>query len=188
MGPVKSRSHLWIWVPVALNALLYLTWRDWSLWCFRWVEWAGASGPVRAWRGFAGELGTPPEFVRFSLASGLWLLGVGCALLWIWGPTRRGFGLLGALLLGCWATEAAQAAGLMVGTADWSDVLAYGAGAAIAALRFGRRARPANAPHTAHATGATTHRLLATPHLASLALLGGALLLATGAVPGTLWP
>lgn len=181
MGPVKSRSHLWIWVPVALNALLYLTWRDWSLWCFRWVEWAGASGPVRAWRGFAGELGTPPEFVRFSLASGLWLLGVGCALLWIWGPTRRGFGLLGALLLGCWATEAAQAAGLLVGTADWSDVLAYGAGAAVAVLRCG--------PRRAAEEGARPHRrLLASPNVASLAFVGGALLLATGAVPGTLWP
>jgi len=179
---VKSRSHLWIWAPVALNALLYLTYRDWNLWCFRWVEWLGASAPVRAWRGFAGEFGTPPEFVRYSLASGLWLLGVGCALLWIWGPTRRGFGLLGALLLGCWATEAAQAAGLMVGTADWSDVFAYAAGAVGAALRFGRpdRARGRND----QAAGGR----IAAPHLASLAFVGGALLLATGAVPGTLWP
>lgn len=171
---MKSRHQLRIWIPLALNALCYLSWRDWSLWCFRWVELGHVEGPIRAWRGFIGAFGTPPEFVRFSLASGLWLFGVANALLWIWSGSARRHGqllVLGLLAL-CWSTEAAQALGLMVGTADWSDVIAYGLGAGSAlAIAEGQRER-------AHFS----------PRLLSCAYVGGSLLLATGAVPGTLWP
>jgi hypothetical protein len=176
----------WVALPLAGNALLYLAYRDWSLWCFRWVEWGGTTEPVRRLRTIAASLGDPGEFVRFSLASGLWILGVTSFLLLVWRPLgapaesqradRKGrpelFGWILLILLLCIGSEAAQATGVIPGTADWSDVLAYTAGCTLALLRFGRadvslRAWP-RTPLQAHA--------------ASLAVVGCALLLATGAI------
>lgn len=171
----------WVALPIAGNALLYLTYRDWSLWCFRWVEWGGTTGLVKSLRSAAASLGDPGEFVRFSLASGLWILGVTSFLLLVWRPlgkpadASRGtqlYGWIFAILLLCIGSEAAQATGVIPGTADWGDVLAYVAGTSIACLRFGR----------------TDFSLRAWPttslqaHLASVLVVGGALLLATGAI------
>ena len=191
---MNSRRLLLIWVPLALNALLYLTWRDWSLWCFRWVEWGQATEVVRAWRGFAGNLGTPPEFVRFSLASGLWIFGVSNALLSIWrraprpGQRRLGQTLCLALLAGCIATEAAQAQNWMVSTADWNDVLAYVGGVGLAffiAERAWGTQRVLATPDSERRPASRWDRLMRTsPHVLSTLIVGSALLLATGAYPG----
>lgn len=191
---MNSRRLLLIWVPLALNALLYLTWRHWSLWCFRWVEWGHSTEVVQAWRGFAHSLGTPPEFVRFSLASGLWIFGVCNALLSIWSrapsPSQRrlGQGLCIALLVGCLATEAAQSQDWMVGTADWNDVLAYVTGAGLAFLIADRAwgTQPAPSAAGVERLAATRWDRLArtSPHVLSTLIVGSALLLATGAYPG----
>lgn len=183
-----SRRLFWIWIPLALNAVLYLTWRDWSLWCFRWVEWGQAEGVVRAWRSLVGGLGTPPDFVRFSLASGLWIFGVANALLWIFGAAGRGprgRALVLGLWLACVATEGAQALGWLIGTADWSDVLAYSAGVTGAFVLAAFHALGGRSSFEAQLWERFGGRA---PALHSALYVGGALLLATGAAPGTIWP
>lgn len=166
----------WVALPITGNALLYLAYRDWSLWCFRWVEWGGATGAVKGLRYLAAQAGDPGNFVRYSLASGLWILGVTSFLLLVWrplkAPRRELVGWIFLILLLCIGSEAAQATGAIPGTADWSDVLAYALGTAVAILRFGR------ADVSLRAWPTTSLQA----HLASLALVGGALLLATGAI------
>lgn len=173
----------WVALPLAGNALLYLAYRDWSLWCFRWVEWGHATGPVRALRRAAAQAGDPGEFVRFSLASGLWILGVTSFLSLVW----RHFPAVGSRRLVLWSawiltlclgSELAQAQHWIPGTADWSDVLAYSLGTSVGLLRFGwtsKQMRPEPRP---------VAPVWSEPraHLASLLLVGGALLLATGAI------
>lgn len=174
----------WVALPLSGNALLYLAYRDWSLWCFRWVESSGGLGAVKLLRRAATEAGDPGEFVRFSLASGLWIFGVTSFLYLVWRPLEKKTnnplkspksmlsGWVFGIVFLCIASEAAQAVHAIPGTADWSDVLAYLTGSALAYLRFGRadfslRAWPVT-PRQAHA--------------ASMALVSAALLLATGAI------
>lgn len=173
----------WVLLPLGANALLYLAYRDWSLWCFRWVEWGHASGPVRALRAAAARAGDPGEFVRFSLASGLWILGVTSFLGLVWrrfpevGRRRLGLWIAWVLCL-CLGSELFQSQHWIPGTADWNDVLAYSLGCALGYLRFGwtrwqpKSWRSPAAPEWSEPRG----------HLASLLLVGGALLLATGAI------
>ena len=179
----RRQLATWVALPLTGNALLYLAYRDWSLWCFRWVEWTGGTAAVAQLRQAAAAAGDPGEFVRFSLASGLWILGVTSFLLLVWrplgakderqGPSRPELtGWILAILAVCIGSEAAQAAGVIPGTADWSDVLAYTMGVALAILRFGR------ADFSLRAWPATPRQA----HTASLTLVSCALLLATGAI------
>jgi len=171
--PWLHRLHLaaWTGLPLAANALCYLTWRDESLWCFRWVEALGAEAPVAALRQAAAGLGDPGEFVRFSLASGLWILGVTSFLVLVLRERRRDlFAWSGSLLLLCLASEALQAVGRIPGTADPADALAY-VGGFLLALRLHHD--PAVAPAATPVVRA---------HLACTGVVAGALLLATGAI------
>jgi hypothetical protein len=166
---------LWVFVPLALNALLYLAYRDWSLWCFRWVEWTGGEGPVTALRGLVRGLPTPPDWVRYSLASGLWIFGVVSFLCLVWSreghPAPRSLRawITGVLLL-CLGSEALQALSLIPGTADWNDVAAYSIGAALALWRA-QAGRPLK-----------SKGILSRPQSCSALLVLFALLLATGAI------
>jgi len=173
LGPSPRKLAAWTALPLAGNALLYLAYRDSSLWCFRWVEAGGMSAPVAGLRRVATGLGDPGEFVRFSLASGLWILGVMSFLLLTWQRVGAGRGLFAwaAGILGlCLGSEVAQAAGWIPGTADLGDALAYLAGTAVAFLTHHRPARSERSVPAGMA------------HVASLALVTGAMLLATGAI------
>ncbi|MFT4709278.1 MAG: hypothetical protein ACI8Q9_000397 [Planctomycetota bacterium] len=165
------RMVMLVFVPLALNALLYLTYRDWSLWCFRWVEFGGSEDLIVALRDLGRALPLPPEWVRYSLASGLWIFGVVSFLHMTFGPRSRAKSLwILSILAICIGSEVLQWASIIPGTADSIDALAYLLGtlaATIWALRIDL-AEP-KLPVTR-------------PHFAAASLVGFALLLATGAI------
>ena len=165
------RLVLLVFLPLALNALLYLTYRDWSLWCFRWVEFAGSEDLIAGLRDLGRGLPLPPEWVRFSLASGLWIFGVVSFLHMSFGPRSRAKSswILGVLAI-CIGSEVLQGVAILPGTADLNDVLAYLVGTLAATTwAMGWSAAASNAPVTR-------------PNLAAAGLVGFALVLATGAI------
>lgn len=175
----RRRIAILVALPLTLNALLYLAYRDWSLWCFRWVEWSHAEASIGVLRDTARALPTPPEWVRFSLASGFWIFGVVSFLLLTWSPsriaTRRPLSLwVGGLLAICVGSEALQALSWIPGTADWSDVLAYGIGGSLALCTAGAFPRFGSANELSRPNRSA--------HAASFALVAFALFLATGAI------
>ncbi len=175
MARYRQRVFLVVALPLVLNALLYLAYRDWSLWCFRWVEWTGGEVQIGALRGWARGLSTPPEWVRFSLASGLWMFGVVSFLTLSWDSNlasgRKSLALwIASLLTICVGSEAFQALNWIPGTADWSDVCAYILGAALA-VAFAKL-RPLGTPARNGPPAA----------LASSLLVAFAFCLATGAI------
>ena len=164
-----------VFVPLALNALLYLTYRDWSLWCFRWVEFGGFEDLVVGLRDLGRALPLPPEWVRYSLASGLWIFGVVSFLQMTFGPRSRAQAcwILGILAL-CTGSEVLQWLEVLPGTADTIDVLAYVLGT-LAASFWAPRLNSTEVRLPANYAKAR-------PHLAAAGLVGFALLLATGAI------
>lgn len=173
------RLVMLVFVPLALNALLYLTYRDWSLWCFRWVEFGGSEDLIVGLRDLGRALPLPPEWVRYSLASGLWIFGVVSFLHMTFGPhSRAKAGWIVGILATCVGSEVLQWLELIPGTADRIDVLAYLLGTLAASALAWRLSLAEGRLPLPGGRVAVQDR----PHLAAASLVGFALLLATGAI------
>jgi hypothetical protein len=139
--PARLASH--VALPLAIGTVAYAAWRSTDV---RLVTWMArlAPGGLAIMRGAARARSGAPALILGSLpdAAWAWAFGASLSLLWLGRPWREKAPWLGAGALLAVLTEVGQAAGLVPGTFDPSDLVAialgFAAGAALAG-RVGRR-------------------------------------------------
>ena len=122
-------------LPVATAALslfiaggIYVLFRTESLILFEWFRWVHLMPMIAEIRTITLPLAKGfPKWVLFSLPDGLWLLSflLFVRTVWIDASKRAMWMWAGAGLVCSFGHELLQALGLVSGTFDWSDVLAY---------------------------------------------------------------
>ena len=110
---------------LALGSALYICLRPDSLLMFRWAQAMGAGEGVRtvreATRGIAEAI---PGWATYSLPYALWVISYMLAVQWVWRESRSTARLMWIAIAPAIAiaSEIAQAARLIPGTFDWTDL------------------------------------------------------------------
>lgn len=130
MLPATKRPYwevgIHVVLPIVLGSLIYVLWRDRSLWVFDWLDALGltdltmklrlAAQPVTAWL---------PHCVLYCLPDGLWVYALVASMAQIW-REQKGVVCFAWLatgpVLGC-GGELGQLTGLVPGTFDYTDLM-----------------------------------------------------------------
>lgn len=125
-----SNIYLLSLIPLFVGGIIYLSFRPDTLLMFRWTDKIGASGVIDILRTYSSNyMSALPGWVIYSLPNALWLMSFSLVMSITWrGNVRMATlwcSLLYALSL---ASELMQWYGLVRGTADIFDAIAYSAG------------------------------------------------------------
>ena len=119
-------------ILIVIGGLLYLSFRPDFLLMFGWADFLGLDNVVHQLRNqTAFMLTAMPEFIIYSLPNGLWIFSFGVLMLAIWGihqPFQTYIWTAALLAVGI-SSEVLQITGLIPGTFDILDVVAYLGGA-----------------------------------------------------------
>jgi len=133
---VRRLVFLHVLIPLIIGAIVYLLWRETSLWAFSWVALFHLDTPLNWLREAASSIHVP-ELVLYSLPNALWVYSLTVAMGLVW-AIGGGHGckpwIVSGLLLGCGA-ELLQLTPLVPGTFDPID-LAFSLFAALFGLGF----------------------------------------------------
>ena len=132
-------------LPIVVGGLIYILFRTESLLMFRWAESLSLTDLITRGRAAAAPL-LPyvPGFVLFSVPDGVWVFSATAffARLWHDGPMWMRAGWIGAAPAMAIGGELGQIVGLVPGTFDVLDMIAY-IGATLGALWIARRSADA---------------------------------------------
>lgn len=116
--------------PVVMGSMIYIMFHRESLLVFQWIKIAGLSGPVADLRSFTFPLSRMmPQWIRYSLADGIWVYSGTALLLMIWrGKPKTYLSRLWILLplVTAVGAEVLQLLCLVQGTFCKTDMLFYG--------------------------------------------------------------
>ena len=131
-----------IHLPVSLSSLslliagsIYILFRTESLILFEWFQWLQLMPAMAELRTFSMPWASQlPEWVVFSLPDGLWLLSflLFVRVVWADASKRAMWVWSGVGMTISFGHELAQALGVVPGTFDWVDLLAYLVASAVA--------------------------------------------------------
>jgi hypothetical protein len=132
-------------LPIVVGGLIYILFRTDTLLMFRWADALALTGPIARGRAaVAPLLPWVPGFVLFSIPDGVWVFSATAffARLWSDGPLWMRVLWIGAAPAMAIGGELGQIVGLVPGTFDALDLIAYAAAAlgALAAAHWSARA------------------------------------------------
>ena len=111
-------------LPVFLGGLIYIIWRSTSLLMFSWFDGFGLTSHINVLRNISFAV---PEWVIYSLPSGLWIYSFSFILIYIWHDAKSKSKYLWMSLAPIIAlsSELGQLIGVIPGTFDLADIALY---------------------------------------------------------------
>lgn len=111
-------------IPVILGGIIYLAFRTNTLLMFKWVETLGLyNGLINIRAGLQGLKGNIPEYVIYSLPTGLWAYSFMMDMFFVWGYTRQGIIWYSAIAIIIIGSELLQKFNIMPGNFDVKDLI-----------------------------------------------------------------
>ena len=133
---------LHICFPLLLGMGIYYSFRSGSYLALSWLEeWDMGRDLVSGRQMFLVHGAWVPDWIRFSLPDGLWLYALLSSIRFLWRKQYVPHGLLWVwtAISASMMTEILQGFGLIRGTFDWYDLLAYGTSTALYITTFHHR-------------------------------------------------
>lgn len=129
-----GRFFLYVFVPTALGASIYLFFRSPDLLVFRWLNAVGLRDVIMTWRNSVSDVRLP-EWLLYSAPDGLWVFAATGWIIHIWRGKPPWPWLLGGVVLGV-GSELGQAVGIVPGTYQHEDILCYVIGFLLALIQL----------------------------------------------------
>ncbi len=123
---IKVTSYVLSCICFIFGGLIYMTFRSETLIMFDWFHTLGIDGIVSSLRAYGASFLPLPDWIIYSLPDGLWVLSYVLAISALWDFDFRTHWKIIVLIPSiAISSELLQSFGLIHGSFDWMDFLAY---------------------------------------------------------------